>query len=98
MSAYWDLFEAKGSNERPLLNCSNSVLEMIVQIVWMFVNDNPHEAYDLHDHLKNRVGTIEKRSFIAALESALRHLHTRGLAHNDLTPQNILVSKEGVCQ
>ncbi|KZN85258.1 hypothetical protein EN45_094320 [Penicillium chrysogenum] len=46
--------------------------------------------YDLHDHLKNRVGTIEKRSFIAALESALRHLHTRGLAHNDLTPQNIL--------
>lgn len=52
--------------------------------------------YDLHDHLKNRVGTIEKRSFIAALESALRHLHTRGLAHNDLTPQNILVSKEGM--
>ncbi|CAG7988632.1 unnamed protein product [Penicillium nalgiovense] len=51
---------------------------------------------DLHSYLKNRVGTIEKRSFIAALESALRHLHARGLAHNDLTPHNILVSKEGM--
>jgi serine/threonine protein kinase len=52
--------------------------------------------YDLHNYLKNRVGTIEKRSFIAALESALLHLHAHGLAHNDLTPHNILVSKEGM--
>lgn len=53
-------------------------------------------THDLYSYLKNRVGTIEKRSFIAALESSLRHLHTHGLAHNDLTPRNIVVSKEGM--
>ena len=52
--------------------------------------------YNLHEYLKNRVGTIEKQSFIAALESALCHLHARGLAHNDLTPHNVLVNEEGM--
>ncbi|KAJ5164187.1 uncharacterized protein N7500_006017 [Penicillium coprophilum] len=52
--------------------------------------------YDLYTYLHHRVGEIEKRSFITALESSLRHLHTHGLAHNDVTPKNILVSKEGM--
>ncbi|KAJ5209637.1 hypothetical protein N7449_004016 [Penicillium cf. viridicatum] len=60
--------------------------------IGLVIDKHPH---DLYSYLKNRVGTIEKRSFIAALESSLRHLHTHGLAHNDLTPHNILVSKNG---
>ncbi|CAG8892464.1 unnamed protein product [Penicillium egyptiacum] len=61
--------------------------------IGIVLDKHPH---DLYSYLKNQVGTIEKRSFIAALEFSLRHLHARGLAHNDLTPNNILVSKEGM--
>lgn len=57
------------------------------------INKHP---YDLYTYLKNRIGIIEKHSFISALESSLRHLHTHGLAHNDLTPHNIMVSNEGM--
>ena len=31
-------------------------------------------------------------SYLAAIEAGVRHLHFRGLAHNDLSPNNIMVN------
>ncbi|KAL4781941.1 hypothetical protein BJX76DRAFT_359374 [Aspergillus varians] len=53
-------------------------------------------AHDLYTYLKDGVGVIDKRSFMDALELAIHHLHALGWAHNDLTPTNILVSREGM--
>ena len=61
--------------------------------IGLVIDRYPH---DLYTYVKNQIGSIEKRPFLAALDSSLRHLHTHGLAHNDLTPHNILVSREGM--
>ncbi|KAI0974131.1 kinase-like domain-containing protein [Xylaria arbuscula] len=50
-----------------------------------------HHPYDLKGYLKNRVGTIDKKAFMDALESTIHHLHSLGWAHNDLNPTNVLV-------
>ncbi|EXU94875.1 protein kinase [Metarhizium robertsii] len=50
----------------------------------------------LNDHLKNKVGSVDKEPFMQALISAIDHLHSLGWAHNDLNPGNILVDKEGM--
>lgn len=34
------------------------------------------------------------RRWLESIESALRHLHSLGLVHNDITPANIMLSKE----
>jgi serine/threonine protein kinase len=34
---------------------------------------------------------LDKKKFMEALESAIEHLHSLGLAHNDLNPNNIMV-------
>ena len=49
----------------------------------------------LIDFLKNKVGFVDKESFMGALESAIHLLHSLGLAHNDLHPANILVDEKG---
>ncbi|KAL2023336.1 hypothetical protein VTK56DRAFT_3074 [Thermocarpiscus australiensis] len=54
-----------------------------------------HE-HDLYNYLRDGVGTIDKEAFMAALESAVRHLHSNSLAHNDLNPHNILVNDSGM--
>ncbi|KAK5988163.1 hypothetical protein PT974_12303 [Cladobotryum mycophilum] len=38
---------------------------------------------------------LDRPKFIAALESAVDHLHSMGLAHNDINPDNIMV-KDGM--
>ena len=38
---------------------------------------------------------LDKEKFMAALESAVSHVHSLGLAHNDINPQNIMV-KDGM--
>ena len=48
---------------------------------------------DLTNYLKNGMGTVDKEPFMEALESAVHHLHSLGLAHNDLNPKNILVNE-----
>ncbi|KAL2375496.1 serine/threonine protein kinase [Blastomyces gilchristii SLH14081] len=50
----------------------------------------------LTDYLKNKVGSIDKESFMQALKSAIYHLHSLGWAHNDLHPGNILVDEDGM--
>jgi len=34
---------------------------------------------------------LDKKKFMEALESSIDHLHSLGLAHNDLNPNNIMV-------
>jgi serine/threonine protein kinase len=46
---------------------------------------------DLNHYLKD-VGPVDKQAFMGALESAVQHLHSIGLAHNDINPANILVN------
>lgn len=50
---------------------------------------------DLNHYLKD-VGPVDKGAFMTALESAVRHLHSIGLAHNDINPANILVNSHGL--
>lgn len=50
----------------------------------------------LAGYLKNKVGSIDKKRFMQALESAIRHLHSLNWAHNDLNPDNILVDEAGM--
>jgi len=50
---------------------------------------------DLNHHLKE-VGPVDKEAFMSALDSAVRHLHSIGLAHNDINPANILVNSHGL--
>ncbi|KAI1413323.1 kinase-like protein [Hypoxylon sp. FL1857] len=37
--------------------------------------------------------TVNKERFLTGLESAIRHLHLLGLAHNDINPGNIMVDE-----
>jgi serine/threonine protein kinase len=48
--------------------------------------------YDLRDFAKEPgFHTLDKKSFIAKLRSAVDYLHSLGLAHNDIKPDNIMV-------
>jgi serine/threonine protein kinase len=53
-------------------------------------------SHDLYRYPKEAVGKIEKEPLMAALESAIQHLHALPWAHNDLTPYNILVNRDGM--
>jgi len=39
---------------------------------------------------------LNKIQFMQRLESAIQHLHSLNLAHNDLNPDNTLVNKSGM--
>ena len=49
------------------------------RITGLVLDKHPH---DLKEYLKDGVGEIDKEAFMAALELAVRHLHSLGLAHN----------------
>jgi serine/threonine protein kinase len=51
---------------------------------------------DLRKYINEQKGFLDKRPFMEALESAIHHLHSLGLAHNDINPSNILVNAEGM--
>ena len=54
------------------------------------------EGLNLWEHV-SAGKTVEKEPFLAALESAVRHLHdVVGIAHNDIQPFNIMVSPDGM--
>jgi serine/threonine protein kinase len=50
---------------------------------------------DLDQHLREN-GNIDKGPLMDALEDAIRHLHSLGLAHNDINPANIMVNADGM--
>ncbi|KAK4096403.1 kinase-like protein [Parathielavia hyrcaniae] len=60
------------------------------RIKGLVLDKHPH---DLKVYLRDAIGTNDKEPFMDALESAVRHLHSLGLAHNDINPGNILVNK-----
>ncbi|OTA53885.1 kinase-like protein [Hypoxylon sp. EC38] len=47
---------------------------------------------DLREFLKEGK-TVNKERFLNGLDSAIRHLHSLGLAHNDINPGNIMVNE-----
>ncbi|KAI1372151.1 kinase-like domain-containing protein [Hypoxylon crocopeplum] len=51
---------------------------------------------DLKNYINDRTGPLDKGPFMDALESAINHLHSLGLAHNDINPRNILVNAAGM--
>ncbi|KAJ5135487.1 uncharacterized protein N7515_004765 [Penicillium bovifimosum] len=51
---------------------------------------------DLETHVQHGYEISDKALFMAALESAISHLHGLGWAHNDLHPANVLVSEAGM--
>ncbi|KAI1139119.1 kinase-like protein [Hypoxylon sp. FL0543] len=48
--------------------------------------------YDLNEFMRWR-NTVDKERFLYCLESAIRRLHSLGLAHNDINPRNIMVNE-----
>ncbi|KAL7619501.1 hypothetical protein AAE478_010041 [Parahypoxylon ruwenzoriense] len=51
---------------------------------------------DLKHYISDHIGPLDKGPFMEALESAIDHLHSLGLAHNDVNPSNILVNTAGM--
>jgi serine/threonine protein kinase len=58
----------------------NIVLE---RLEWTLL-DYAHEAPD-------KFAQIDKEAFLAGVESAVKYMHSLGLAHNDISPNNIMV-------
>jgi serine/threonine protein kinase len=52
-------------------------------------------SHNLKEYLRDNLGPLDKAKFMAALESAIQHLHSIGLAHNDINPGNILIDHNG---
>lgn len=49
--------------------------------------------YTLHSYIKNGQ-KLNNEKFLEALDSAIAHLHSLGLAHNDINPENIMVGPD----
>jgi serine/threonine protein kinase len=43
-----------------------------------------------------KAGSLDYKSCMAAIESGVKHLHSLGLAHNDLNPSNIMLNDSDV--
>lgn len=55
--------------------------------------------HNLHQYVSEGLGTaIDTDAFMAALEAAVRHLHSSalGVAHNDLNPHNVLLNADSM--
>ncbi|KAK4158038.1 kinase-like domain-containing protein [Chaetomidium leptoderma] len=51
---------------------------------------------NLFDHVGLGLPIADHAAFMDALRAAVEHLHSIGLAHNDLNPYNVMVSKDGM--
>ncbi|KAK1248576.1 hypothetical protein MKX08_006796 [Trichoderma sp. CBMAI-0020] len=61
-------------------------------ITRLVLDRHPH---DLNSYLKSGQTVQNEEPSIESLQSAIDHLHTLGLAHNDLNPSNVLVAEDG---
>lgn len=50
---------------------------------------------NLADYVEHRLDHRQREQFFADVTSAVRHLHSLGLAHNDICPQNICFDSDG---
>jgi serine/threonine protein kinase len=60
-------------------------------ITGLVLDWHPH---DLESYLKSGHHIHDNDLFVASLESAIRHFHSLGWAHNDLNPTNVLVAED----
>ena len=53
---------------------------------------------DLDEYANKKVGLgeVEAKKLFKQILGAVRHCHQSGVCHNDLKPNNILLTKEGV--
>jgi serine/threonine protein kinase len=58
------------------------------------VVDKCHDT--LRGYVENGTGKIDQAAFMKALESAVQHMHSLGLAHNDLNPGSVMVNEAGM--
>ncbi|KAI2620513.1 kinase-like protein [Hypoxylon sp. NC1633] len=49
--------------------------------------------HTLLEHVRQGM-VLDRERFVEALDSAVAHLHSLGLAHNDINPENIMVASE----
>ena len=61
-------------------------------ITGLVLDQHPH---DLKNYLGSGHSIQNKELFMELLESAIHHLHSLGLAHNDLNPTNVLLADDG---
>ncbi|KFH44832.1 cell division protein kinase-like protein [Hapsidospora chrysogenum ATCC 11550] len=61
-------------------------------ITGLVLDRHPH---DLKSYLESGHSIQNKELFMELLESAVHHLHSLGLAHNDLNPTNVLLAEDG---
>jgi serine/threonine protein kinase len=55
--------------------------------------------YNLDQYVSQpRFSTLDKKRFFAKLKSAVSHVHSLGLAHNDISPYNIMVRETAGAQ
>lgn len=53
--------------------------------------------HDLDQHIEaGKMVATDKKPFLAALLSAVKYLHSIGMAHNDINPSNIMVNESGM--
>jgi hypothetical protein len=62
------------------------VLESLRWTLGKFARDAP-----------DKFAELDKAAFLAGVESAVKFLHSLGLAHNDISPNNIMVRQAGNC-
>ena len=52
--------------------------------------------HNLTEHFYRKARPLDIPTFVAALKSAVKHLHASGFAHNDVNPANIMVDDYGM--
>ena len=91
----WELI--RGLGEHPhivqLVRCWQEELHMFIQMEYL-----PHTLDSYNDLCEQRgtKTTTQLYGWMYQLCLALRHLHSRGLLHLDIKPENVLVTERGV--
>ncbi|KAH8707151.1 serine/threonine-protein kinase-like protein [Phaeosphaeriaceae sp. PMI808] len=85
-----EIFELLLENPHPNIIRYHGCLVERGRIVGIVLDQYP---MTLKQRLENGMRDLDVKECMSKITSAVRHLHTLGLAHNDLTPMNIMVDK-----